>query len=84
MMTHVKRNAQNLRGYTKPSHIECALQYRNQSPFQSQAFNCGNHNHSRGNNPYCFQNDMGLAEINRYLRYVERIRCISSIFSGGF
>jgi hypothetical protein len=82
-MTHVKKNAQNSRD-TKPSYIECAVQFKNQNPFQTQSFNCKNHNHSNRNNPYYVQSNMGLAEINRYLRYVESMRSICSIFSGRY
>jgi len=69
MITHVKRNMQRIRGFTKPSYIECAVQFRNLNPFQS--FNC--RTHSKKNGSYFEKRTMGLTEIYKYLDQIERM-----------
>jgi len=69
MMTHVKRNAQNLRGFTKPSHIELVVHFRKQTLFPTHTFNCGNH--QKENSLYYRKRDRG-AELNELIKEMER------------
>jgi hypothetical protein len=69
MMTKVKKNSQNIKGFTKPSHIECAVQFRNQT------FLPKFHKHTilRENNLYLGRKDRGLTEIHKYMSQIERM-----------
>ncbi len=64
MITHVKKNAQRLTGFTKPSHLECAVQFRNHNPFQT--VNSGNN--SKKNSLYSKKRNMSL-ELIEYMKY---------------
>jgi len=50
-MTHVKRNSQNIRGFTKPSHIECAVQFSNKAILPTHNFNCKIYSKEKGYYP---------------------------------
>jgi hypothetical protein len=80
MITHIKKNAQNIRGFTKPSHIESALQFGKRTLFLTHNFDCKK---ARRGNLYIIERDRGVSKLNEYIRKMEK-RC--NIFSsyGGF
>jgi len=67
MITHVKRNAQRV-AYTKPSYIECAVQFRNQTPFSTQSFNCKNVRKSL----YSRRRDAEIDVTNEFIMRMEK------------
>jgi len=69
MITKVKRNAQKVIGFIRPSHLEGAIQFRNQAILSINPF----HRNSREKNYYSIEREVQVSELNKYIRKMERI-----------